>query len=147
MAYINIISWFSIIPSELNVVINVFIIWLFRKVIFTYSNKIAVQTEGIEYSYKKVYENSLLLSSKISSFDLIDQSRVAILLSNRNEYWEAIVGINHSNMIAVPINSNLNHIQINHIIKDADIKIIITESVFKDKMPLKKSTTSFKCIL
>ena len=62
-----------------------------EKSFFTYSNKIAVQTEGIEYSYKKVYENSLLLSSKISSFDLIDQSRVAILLSNRNEYWEAIV--------------------------------------------------------
>ena len=105
-----------------------------EKSFFTYSNKIAVQTEGIEYSYKKVYENSLLLSSKISSFDLIDQSRVAILLSNRNEYWEAIVGINHSNMIAVPINSNLNHIQINHIINDADIKIIITESAFKDRI-------------
>ena len=81
-----------------------------------------------------MYENSLLLSSKISSFDLIDQSRVAILLSNRNEYWEAIVGINHSNMIAVPINSNLNHVQINHIINDADIEIIITESAFKDRI-------------
>ena len=48
-----------------------------EKSFFTYSNKIAVQTEGIECSYKKVYENSLLLSSKISSFNLIDQSRVA----------------------------------------------------------------------
>lgn len=61
-------------------------------------------------------------------FDLAPGDRVAILMNNRPEYLEALFGIWHGGLVAVPINARLHREEIAFILNDSGSTAVLTDA-------------------
>lgn len=61
-------------------------------------------------------------------FDLSEGDRVAIFMSNRPEYLEAIFAIWHAGLVAVPINARLHRDEVAYILDDSGSMVVVTDA-------------------
>jgi long-chain acyl-CoA synthetase len=59
-------------------------------------------------------------------FGVSPGDRVAILMRNRPEYLEALFGIWHAGLVAVPINARLHRDEIAYILQDSGTAVVVT---------------------
>ncbi len=67
-----------------------------------------------------------------AGFDMPPGARVAILMRNRPEYLEALYGIWHAGLVAVPINARLHRDEIAYILSDSGASIVIADPEHAD---------------
>ena len=60
-------------------------------------------------------------------YGLSPGDRVAIVMSNRPEYLEAMFGIWHAGLVAVPVNARLHRDEIAYIVDDSKAAVVITD--------------------
>jgi long-chain acyl-CoA synthetase len=60
-------------------------------------------------------------------FGVSPGDRVAILMRNRPEYLEALFGVWHAGLVAVPVNARLHRDEIAHILQDSGTAAVVTD--------------------
>ncbi|MEM9745210.1 MAG: AMP-binding protein [Actinomycetota bacterium] len=65
-------------------------------------------------------------------FGLADGDRVAILMTNRPEYLEALFAIWHAGLVAVPINARLHRDEIAYIVEASRSTVVLTDADHSD---------------
>src|SRR5256885_2320345 len=63
---------------------------------------------------------------------LVEGDRVAFVLSNRRETFEALLACVHAGLVAVPVNWHLTAPEIAHIVTDSGARAVITEAAYAD---------------
>jgi acyl-CoA synthetase (AMP-forming)/AMP-acid ligase II len=66
------------------------------------------------------------------SLGLAEGERVAILMRNRPEYLEALFGIWHAGLVAVPVNSRLHRDEVAYILDHSGASVVITDADHAD---------------
>ena len=64
----------------------------------------------------------------LGEFGLSEGDRVAIFMSNRPEYLEALFGIWHAGCVAVPVNARLHRDELAYIVDDSGASVIVTDA-------------------
>lgn len=67
----------------------------------------------------------------LRSLGVAKGDRVAIMMSNRPEYYEVFFSIIHLGAIFVPVNPRLSTSEITFLVQDSGAKILVTESAFE----------------
>jgi acyl-CoA synthetase (AMP-forming)/AMP-acid ligase II len=62
-----------------------------------------------------------------NDFNLTPGSRVAIVMRNRPEYLEALFGIWHAGLVAVPVNARLHRDEIAYILEHSESTVVVTD--------------------
>ena len=62
------------------------------------------------------------------AFGLNEGDRIAIFMSNRPEYLEALFGIWHAGCVAVPVNARLHRDELAFILEDSGTSVIVTDA-------------------
>jgi long-chain acyl-CoA synthetase len=62
-----------------------------------------------------------------ADFDLSPGDRVAIVMRNRPEYLEALFGIWHAGLVAVPVNARLHRDEIAYILDHSETGVVVTD--------------------
>ena len=62
-----------------------------------------------------------------NDFGLAPGDRVAIVMRNRPEYLEALFGIWHAGLVAVPVNARLHRDEIAYIVQDSGTSVVVTD--------------------
>lgn len=88
-------------------------------------NKTALVFENCEITYEKLWHTITLLSHWLTN-KLPAKSRIGVILDNCIETVYAIYAIPLSNMIAVPIDTNITKKNLDHLTNDCQISLIIT---------------------
>jgi long-chain acyl-CoA synthetase len=71
--------------------------------------------------------------------------RVAIVMRNRPEYLEALFGIWHAGLVAVPVNARLHRDEITYILEDSETAVVVTDPEHADDVePLVGAITSLQ---
>jgi len=95
-------------------------------------NKVYIYYEGKTFTYKDID----ILSNKIArvfiKFGISKGDRVALLLENSPEFIITYFGIAKSGGVAVPINTFLKEEEVHYILDNAEAKILVTSSKFKE---------------
>src|SRR4051812_18206441 len=60
-----------------------------------------------------------------ASLDLERGERVAIVMNNRPEYLEALYGLWHAGLVAVPVNARLHRDEIAYILSDSGTSVVV----------------------
>ncbi len=93
-----------------------------------HSEKIALFWGGQEYSYAKLWEESVFVSDRLQSqFGVKPGERVGLWLKNCPEFVPAFFGILQAAAVVVPINNFLKPAEVNFILEDAGIDVLITD--------------------
>ena len=88
-----------------------------------------------EYSYKELWQLSLLVSACLqSNFAVKPGDRVGIWLKNCPEFIPSVFGILHAGAVVVPINNFLKPDEVNYIINDAELDVLITDEELKSQL-------------
>ena len=61
-------------------------------------------------------------------YGLVPGDRVAIVMRNRPEYLEALFGIWHAGLVAVPVNARLHAVEIAYVLDHSGTSLVITDS-------------------
>jgi len=67
-----------------------------------------------------------------NGFGLQPGSRVAIVMRNRPEYLEALFGIWHAGLVAVPVNARLHRDEIRYILEHSESSVVVTDEEHAD---------------
>jgi long-chain acyl-CoA synthetase len=79
------------------------------------------------------------------SFGLSPGDRVAIVMRNRPEYLEALFGIWHAGLVAVPVNARLHRDEIAYILDHSGSAVVLTDDEHADDVePLVSSVEALK---
>jgi long-chain acyl-CoA synthetase len=93
-----------------------------------HSEKTALFWGEQEYSYAKLWEESVLVSERLKSeFGVKPGERVGLWLKNCPEFVPAFFGILKGGAVVVPINNFLKPAEVNFILLDAGIDVLITD--------------------
>lgn len=68
----------------------------------------------------------------LTQFDLRVGDRVAIVMRNRPEYLEALFGIWHAGLVAVPVNARLHPDEIRYVLEHSAAAVVITDDEHAD---------------
>lgn len=133
-------------PSEKNELLNVFntkevnysknkdIIELFKDVVQKNPNQTALFFEGRKVSYIELDTLSDNLADYLSRFNINYEDRIAIFLDKSIEMIVSILAILKVNAAFLPIDIDYPEDRINYILKDANVKIALTNSNLKEKI-------------
>src|SRR5215468_8340028 len=98
--------------------------------------KIALYWGEQEYSYEKLWEETILVSERLKSqFDVKVGERVGLWLKNCPEFVPAFFGILEAGAVVVPINNFLKPAEVNFILEDAGIDVLITDNELGPHFP------------
>jgi long-chain acyl-CoA synthetase len=90
--------------------------------------KIALFWGEEEYSYAKLWEETVLVSERLKGqFVVKAGERIGLWLKNCPEFVPAFFGILEAGAVVVPINSFLKPAEVNFILEDAGIDVLITD--------------------
>jgi long-chain acyl-CoA synthetase len=79
------------------------------------------------------------------NFGLSPGDRVAIVMSNRPEYLEALFASWHAGLVAVPVNARLHRDEIAYILEDSETAVVVTDADHADHVePLVGTVTSLQ---
>jgi len=99
-----------------------------------YENRIAIESENKEYSYKYILDKSDLIASFLlgKRSDLLEQ-RIGILVNPNIDYVTILWGIWKSGGVAVPLSLSATENELKHYISDSGINIIISSKRCEQK--------------
>jgi malonyl-CoA/methylmalonyl-CoA synthetase len=99
-----------------------------------YENRIAIESENKEYSYKNILDKSDLIASFLlgKKSDLLEQ-RIGILVNPNIDYVTILWGIWKSGGVAVPLCLSATENELKHYISDSGINIIISSKRCEQK--------------
>lgn len=108
-------------------------------------NADAVVTEKSRFSYREIECRANSIANWLLNIGCNKGDRVAILLKNSADYICAYYGVLKTGCVVVPLNTGLESKEISEIITDCGAKVLISQSLFVEKiMPVFK-TTSIPC--
>jgi len=89
-----------------------------------------------EHSYEQLFAQSLQLAAHLQrTLGVRPGDRVALWLKNCPEFIPALFGVLASGAVVVPINNFLKPDEVHHVLADADINVIITDSTMAEHLP------------
>ncbi|GAB2830633.1 fatty-acid--CoA ligase FadD5 [Actinocorallia aurea] len=91
-------------------------------------DRIALRYEGTSLTYGDLHTRTTALAGALAARGVTQGDRVAILMTNRPEFVEALIAISRLGAIGVPVNFRLTAPEVVHIITDSGAKALITES-------------------
>ena len=99
-----------------------------------FENRIAIESENKEYSYKNILDKSDLIASFLlgKKSDLLEQ-RIGILVNPNIDYVTILWGIWKSGGVAVPLSLSATENELKHYITDSGINIIISSKNCEQK--------------
>jgi len=99
-----------------------------------FENRIAIESENKEYSYKYILDKSDLIASFLlgKKNDLLEQ-RIGILVNPNIDYITILWGIWKSGGVAVPLSLSATESELKHYISDSGINIIISSKICEQK--------------
>lgn len=90
--------------------------------------KEAVRFEGSSLSYASLADHVRRLSGSLrDGLNLEKGVRVGVMMSNRPEYYVAVLAISHAGMVTVPIPSGSTQRELEHFVFDSGMRLLITE--------------------
>jgi len=91
-------------------------------------DKIALYWGEQEYSYAKLWEQTVAVSDRLASeFAVKPGDRVGLWLKNCPEFVLAFFGILEAGAVVVPINNFLKPAEVNFILQDAGVDVVISD--------------------
>jgi long-chain acyl-CoA synthetase len=98
--------------------------------------KIALYWGEQEFSYAKLWEETVFVSERLQSqFAVKPGERVGLWLKNCPEFLPGFFGILHAAAVVVPINNFLKPAEVNFILEDAGIDVLITDKELGTHFP------------
>lgn len=95
-------------------------------------DRVALEIEGKEYTYKNILSSAKSIASFLFSRNIKHGDRVAILSEGRPEWGIAYLGISFLGGVAVPIDIQLSEDEVKNLIRDSESKaIFISEKGLK----------------
>ena len=100
----------------------------------SFKERIAIESEGSEFSYAQLIERSDLIASFLldEEKDLMEE-RIGFLMSPNVDYICTLWGIWKAGGVAVPLSLSAKKSELDHYISDCEIKMIITSDSCKQK--------------
>lgn len=83
-----------------------------------------------EFSYEKIWQTSDHVAAGLSEWGIAAGDRVALLAPSSPVWVMAYFGVLKSSAIAVPIDKELKHGELRHILADCGARVIFTEQAF-----------------
>jgi long-chain acyl-CoA synthetase len=107
----------------------------FGKTAQSHPKKAAIFWGDEEFSYELLFAQTALAATKLQALGVKPGDRVGLWLKNCPEFVPAIFSILACGAVAVPINNFLKPDEIEHILTDADINVIVTDSAMAEHLP------------
>ncbi|MFO1061345.1 MAG: AMP-binding protein [Dongiaceae bacterium] len=95
-----------------------------------WGDKPLVLFDDMVVSYRDLWERARLFAGALAALGVRPRDTVAILLSNRWEYLEVWWGICLLGAVEVPVNFGLKGKLLEHVLKDSEAALCITEAAF-----------------
>src|SRR6476659_3786277 len=116
---------------------------VFAETVQKQGEKVALFWGDRTYSYAELWSQTLFVTGVLrQQYHVQPGDNVALFLKNCPEFIPSLFGILHGGAAAVPINNFLKPDELIYILKDAGVKVIITDSELikilgpvKDAMP------------
>jgi long-chain acyl-CoA synthetase len=106
-----------------------------------YPNQIALIAKDKSISYQELFFRATQLSEKIKQLGVHPQDRVLLYCENSLNFYVAYWAILQCAAVAVPLNIYLHEKELNHIINDAEPKLILASSQFQSNIKNTSQTT------
>ena len=101
-----------------------------------------------ESSYELIWQTSDQVAAGLSEWGLEPGDRAALLAPSSPSWVMAYLGILKSNAIAVPIDKDLKHVELRHILADCGASVLFTEQAFLETIyDIAESLPSLKKIV
>jgi long-chain acyl-CoA synthetase len=94
---------------------------------------VVIAETGATLTHAQLYERSTRLAGFLSQ-RLGEGETIAVLLSNRLEYFEACFGARRAGLYYVPVSSHLTGGELSYILEDSGARLLITEAGFSDSL-------------
>ena len=88
----------------------------------------ALTYKDVTRSYDELWGRARQLAGALAQVDLEQGDRVAVFLEKRIETVESLFGISTAGGVLVPINPLLRPAQVGYILRDCDVRVLITTS-------------------
>jgi acyl-CoA synthetase (AMP-forming)/AMP-acid ligase II len=89
--------------------------------------------EQVHASWATFAERTASVAAHLrDEYHLVPGDRVAIVMRNRPEYLEALFGIWHAGMVAVPVNARLHRDEISYIFEHSASSVVVTDDDHAD---------------
>lgn len=93
-----------------------------------FDNRTAIAFNGeTEITFRTLDEHTTQFAAAVLASGLSVGDRVAIYLKNRPEYFVAMFGLACAGMVAVPLNRRAAPAEVAAIIRDAEVRLLVTE--------------------
>jgi tyrocidine synthetase III len=106
---------------------------VFIKIAYKYRSKLAVVSEGKSISYESLNKQSLYVANLIGNLENKSGDLIGIFLDRGVDYVIGVIGILKSGRAFLTIDPYYPDERIKYIIKDSNIKYIITQKKYKSK--------------
>lgn len=114
---------------------------LFETTVKTFGHRAALQCRGVQINYREFNTRSNALARLLQSRGVKRGSFVAVLLPRSENVFIAIMGVLKAGAAYVPIDPRSPSDRISYILQDAEVKMVITDSMLK-----KQNDLSCECI-
>lgn len=91
-------------------------------------NNVAIVFQQQQLTYRQLADEVSRIAAKLLSLNITRQDRVATFLTKSPEAITAIFAASAANAVFVPINPVLKPQQVRHILKDCNVKVLVTNS-------------------
>lgn len=97
-----------------------------------YGNKVAIIDKNICKTYQEFLEDCIFLANAFKGLGLQAEDKVAYLCRNNFQMLEAYYAVPMFGGILVPINIRLSSLEVSHILKHSEAKILVIEEQYLD---------------
>ncbi|GAA0835914.1 long-chain-fatty-acid--CoA ligase [Streptosporangium amethystogenes subsp. fukuiense] len=105
-------------------------------------DRVALRFEGVSTTWAELHRRVLALATGLATEGVGRGDRVAILMTNRPEYVEAVLAINLLGALAVPLNFRLTADEITFILKDSGSVALIADQALAPAVAAVRGTLS-----
>lgn len=121
--------------TETNYPKNKSITEIFENIVNRYPNKVALKADNASYTYKELNQKVQQLAAGLQLKGCKLEDKIGVLLKRSPDFIIAVLGILKAGGAYVPIDINYPKERINYIIENSDIRIILSEKSYTEKLP------------
>jgi fatty-acyl-CoA synthase len=90
---------------------------------------VALRFDGVPTTWRELDDRMRRLATGLSGRGVVKGDRVAVLMTNRPEFVEAVLAANLVGAIAVPVNFRLAPQEVTHLLADSGATVLITDAM------------------
>ena len=94
---------------------------------FTIGDSVAIRFEGESISWARLHDRVRQAAAAFAGLGVGRGDRVAVLMTNRPEFLEAVLAANAVGAIAVPVNFRLAPAEAAYILQDSGARLVVTD--------------------